>query len=44
MRRLCVYYWKASPQQTSKKIDWIVCKECQRKIRRGLILVPARET
>ena len=35
-KRLCVFYYRARNWQLhNNKIEWIVCKECQRKIRSG---------
>ena len=36
MKRLCVFYRLARLWQ-SHEIEWIVCKACQQKIRRGLL-------
>jgi hypothetical protein len=38
MKRLCIFYRKAKYWQ-KKPVAWIVCKECQRKLRQGLISV-----
>lgn len=37
-KRLCVFYFDAA-SWIDKKIEWIVCKECQRMISRGIIPV-----
>ena len=34
MKRLCVFY-KHADRWIGKPIEWMVCKECQRKIQRG---------
>jgi uncharacterized protein YlaI len=34
MKRLCIFY-KHADRWIGKPIEWIVCKECQRKIQRG---------
>lgn len=31
MKRLCVFYYKA-PLWLGKPVEWIVCKECQKKL------------
>jgi hypothetical protein len=35
MKRLCVFYRLADRFLGNKKIEWIVCKECQRLLIRG---------
>ncbi len=35
MKRLCVFYRLADRFLGNKKIEWIVCKECQRFLIRG---------
>jgi hypothetical protein len=39
MKRLCVFYKNASDYHKygfrKKPVEWMVCKECQRKINRG---------
>jgi len=37
MKRLCVFY-KSAAKFVGKPIEWIVCKECQRKLQRGTVL------
>src|SRR5579859_4093418 len=34
MKRLCVFY-KRAHDWLGKPIEWIVCKECQKRLRRG---------
>ena len=34
MKRLCIFY-KNADAYIGKQIDWIVCKQCQRKLRSG---------
>lgn len=34
MKRLCMFYKKAN-EWVGKPIEWIICKECQKKILRG---------
>lgn len=34
VKRLCVFY-KFADKWVGKKIEWIVCKECQKKLRAG---------
>jgi hypothetical protein len=34
MKRLCVFYYTAD-SWFGKKIEWIICKECQKKLKRG---------
>ena len=36
-KRLCVFYRLAKLWQGGQNVQWIVCKECQRKIERGLL-------
>lgn len=40
MKRLCVFYRLADRWQ-GKPVDWIICKECQRKIANGQLQLPA---
>jgi hypothetical protein len=42
-KRLCVFYVDAHAYYW-KDIEWIVCKECQRFIQKGIIEVPAPES
>ena len=35
MKRLCVFYYKAY-EWLGKPIDWIICKECQRGLAKGV--------
>jgi hypothetical protein len=37
MKRLCVFYYKA-PEWLGKPVKWIVCKECQKKLKSPVIL------
>jgi len=37
MKRLCVFY-KYAAKFVGKPIEWMVCKECQRKLQRGTVL------
>jgi hypothetical protein len=37
MKRLCVFYRLASQWQ-GKRVEWIVCKECQKKIQNGRLI------
>ena len=37
MKRLCVFYYKAY-EWLDKPINWIVCKECQRKLAKAVPL------
>ena len=34
MKKLCVFY-KDAEEWIGKRIDWIVCKECAKKLRDG---------
>jgi len=34
MKRLCVFY-KDADKWLGRNVDWIVCQECQRRLRRG---------
>lgn len=34
MKRLCVFY-KDADKWLGRKVNWIVCQQCQRKLRRG---------
>lgn len=34
MKRLCVFYYRAE-EWVGKRVEWIVCKECSKKIREG---------
>jgi hypothetical protein len=36
-KRLCVFYCKAY-EWLGYAIDWIICKECQRKLAKGIPL------
>lgn len=36
-KRLCVFYRLAKLWQGGQRVEWIVCKECQRKIEKGLL-------
>jgi len=38
MKRLCVFYKQATQWVGNKKVEWIVCKECQKKLRNGVRL------
>lgn len=38
MRKLCVFY-KNAEQFLGKKIKWIVCQKCQKKLHRSEYLV-----
>ena len=37
MKRLCVFYNKRAEhlKTTSAHVEWIVCKECQKKLKQG---------
>jgi hypothetical protein len=35
MKNLCVFYNKLAPYKT-EKIHWVVCKECVKKLKKGL--------
>ena len=37
VKRLCVFYYRAD-EWLGKRVEWIVCKECQRKLVRGIML------
>lgn len=37
MKRLCVFYYKAR-DWVGKPVEWIVCKECQKQLRKGEVL------
>lgn len=37
MKRLCVFYYRAD-EWLGKRVEWIVCRECQRKLQRGMTL------
>ena len=37
MKRLCVFYKLASKWQ-GKRVEWIVCKECQKHIKQGRLI------
>jgi hypothetical protein len=32
LKRLCVFYYRAARWAGRTKIEWIVCKQCRRKI------------
>ena len=36
MKRLCVFYYRAH-EWLGKRVQWIVCRECQRRLQRGHI-------
>ena len=36
MKRLCVFYYKAH-EWLGCNVEWIVCKECQKKLRCGIL-------
>jgi len=38
MKRLCVFYKQASQWIGNKKVEWIICKGCQKKLRNGVRL------
>lgn len=37
MKRLCIFYFLAYKWQ-KRNVRWIVCKECQKKIRQGRLI------
>ena len=37
MKRLCVFYYKAH-EWLGKPVNWIICKECQRELAKGVPL------
>jgi hypothetical protein len=37
MKRLCVFY-RLAKQWENKPVNWIVCKECQKKIKQGKLV------
>lgn len=39
MKRLCVFY-RLAQDWLGRPVEWIVCKECQRKLQRGENLAP----
>ena len=41
MKRICVFYRLADRFLGNKKIEWIVCKECQRRLVAGIGLETA---
>ena len=43
VKRLCVFYIRAYQWLGSTKVEWIVCKECQKKLNRGVELMPTWE-
>lgn len=40
VRRLCVYYRGREAYFGNPKVEWIVCKECQRELERGKLKFP----
>lgn len=38
MKRLCVFYYRAH-EWSGKPVEWIVCKECSRRIAKGEKLI-----
>lgn len=40
MKKLCIFY-KYTDKWIGKKIDWIVCKKCQRELKHGILLQPS---
>jgi hypothetical protein len=36
MKRLCFFY-KNAPAYVGKKIEWIICRQCNRKLRKGVV-------
>lgn len=41
MKRLCVFYiyaWKWLAKHQTVPIEWIICKECAKRLKRGDIL------
>lgn len=39
MKRLCIFY-KFADKWLGKKIEWIVCKACQKRLLKGEVLLP----
>lgn len=39
MKRLCIFYVFAA-DWLGKPVEWIVCKQCQKKLRKGSTLRP----
>jgi hypothetical protein len=37
MKRLCVFY-RLAKQWETKPVEWMVCKACQKKIKKGTLV------
>lgn len=43
MKRLCVFYYLAA-EWIGRPVEWIVCKECQRRLQRGDLRISGETT